>query len=302
MENVLKVLLGALLMQVMVVYAYPVVEVGDVKSPALVMNKTCSTEITGEVDARCGNRLCAIQLSDDVFNTDDINRLKVIISKGMETRKPIDGGPTILDINTGYIRDSNGLVNLFVDSNNLFTAEDFTHYGNIIRKLKNQVEIAFGISSLYFTAPTFITQLKGNSSWTPSEIHDEYWHPHADQLNTPHYHYSGLLYLSTYNADFNGGRLVFLKNKHNYNTPVKESDIELVVEPKIGRLAIFTSGEEHYHYVEKLTSGQRLVLSFWFTCNPSREFEIFLDGSSHVAFSNKIRDKISSTKPKNKEL
>lgn len=37
------------------------------------------------------------------------------------------------------------------------------------------------------------------------EIHDEYWHTHADMNNTAHYQYSGLLYLSTYLRDFTGG-------------------------------------------------------------------------------------------------
>lgn len=296
-----SLLLFALLVQTLVANKISLKVVDDIQP--LVKNKTCSAEIIGDqVDARCSNRLCAIQLTDGVFDNDDITRLKMIIAKGMHTRKPIDGGPTILDINTGYIRDSNGLVNLFMDANRVFTTEDFTHYGNIIRKLKNQVENAFGVSSLYFTAPTFITQLKGNSSWEPREVHDEYWHPHCDQVNTPHYHYSGLLYLSTYNVDFTGGRLVFLKNKHNYGESVTESDIALVVEPKVGRLAIFSSGEEHYHYVEKVLTGDRLVLSFWFTCNPSREFEIFLDGSSHVTFSNRIRDKLTKTNPQNNEL
>lgn len=41
------------------------------------------------------------------------------------------------------------------------------------------------------------------------EIHDEYWHPHVDRNNTPHYHYSGLLYMSTYDNDFSGGELIF---------------------------------------------------------------------------------------------
>ena len=39
-------------------------------------------------------------------------------------------------------------------------------------------------------------------------IHDEYWHTHIDRNNTPHYHYSGLLYMSTYEKDFTGGSLV----------------------------------------------------------------------------------------------
>jgi hypothetical protein len=36
-------------------------------------------------------------------------------------------------------------------------------------------------------------------------IHDEYWHLHVDMNNTAHYHFSGLLYMSTYGKDFQGG-------------------------------------------------------------------------------------------------
>ena len=42
------------------------------------------------------------------------------------------------------------------------------------------------------------------------EIHDEYWHVHADMNNTHHYHYSGLMYLSTYGDDFTGGTCTYV--------------------------------------------------------------------------------------------
>ena len=115
------------------------------------------------------------------------------------------GGPTILDINTGYIRDSLGLQNLFVNPNDIYSPDDFSAYGSIILKLKGYVQTTFGISNLYFTAPTFLTRLDGNQAWQPKHIHDEYWHVHADMDNTAHYHYSGLLYLSTFDEDFKGG-------------------------------------------------------------------------------------------------
>ncbi len=47
-----------------------------------------------------------------VFDTPAIQSLLDIAKKGMKQRSSI-GGPTILDINTGYIRDSLGLENLF---------------------------------------------------------------------------------------------------------------------------------------------------------------------------------------------
>jgi hypothetical protein len=109
----------------------------------------------------------------------------------------------------GYVRDSNGLDNLFLRDEAVYSDEDFQHYGSVIQRLKDQVMATFGLTELYFTAPTFITRLDGRSSWEPQGIHDEYWHVHADMNNTAHYQYSGLLYMSTYGKDFTGGMNIF---------------------------------------------------------------------------------------------
>jgi len=77
---------------------------------------------------------------------------------------------------------------------------------------------------------------------------------------------------------------------------VTDEDVELAIEPRAGRIVIFTAGMENTHYVERVLSGQRFVLSFWFTCNRLREFPIFLDGKAHIAFSQKIRDSNSGRK------
>lgn len=34
-----------------------------------------------------------------------------------------------------------------------------------------------------------------------------------------------------------------------------------------------------------MTDGRRYVLSFWFTCDPRKQFKNWLDGSAHRAFS-----------------
>jgi hypothetical protein len=68
--------------------------------------------------------------------------------------------------------------------------------------------------------------------------------------------------------------------------------VEQIVEPAAGRVIMFTSGPENPHVVERVASGERFVLSFWFSCNPAKEFEIFLDGKSHVAFSEKTKAKL----------
>ena len=110
--------------------------------------------------------------------------------------------------------------------------------------------------------------------------------------NTKHYHYSGLLYMSDYQTDFTGGRLLFVNGD--------DMNIEQIVEPKKGRVVFFTSGPENTHVVERVTKGQRFVLAFWFTCDATRQFQIFLDGKAHTTFSHRIRN--SKKKPTTKEL
>ena len=74
----------------------------------------------------------------------------------------------------GFLRDSDGLVNLFSEAardssagEGLLTAEDFAVYGRVIRWLKALVSDTFQYQGLHFTAPTFITRLDGDSDWSP---------------------------------------------------------------------------------------------------------------------------------------
>jgi|TARA_B100000035_G_scaffold313746_1_gene328168 Rps23 Pro-64 3,4-dihydroxylase Tpa1-like proline 4-hydroxylase len=82
--------------------------------------------------------------------------------------------------------------------------------------------------------------------------------PHADNYfihepETPHYcpyrDYSSVLYL---NDDYTGGETYF--PEHNFS-----------IEPKVGRLAIFTSGSDHIHGVKKVLNGDRYTMATWFT-------------------------------------
>jgi predicted 2-oxoglutarate/Fe(II)-dependent dioxygenase YbiX len=273
--------------------AVNVIHVSD-SANLLYETPSCHQRYDGiKVSPECITDKCLRRVTDGLFTSKDIDRLHEIVEKGMSQRSAL-GGPTILDINTGYIRDTMGLENLFSRSEEIYTQEDFTHYGSIIRRLKDSVMETFSVSDLYFTAPTFITRLDGNSSWNPEGDHDEYWHPHVDRSNTPHYHYSGLLYMSTYGEDFTGGALHFLNGDDM-------SVVDQTVEPKAGRVVIFTSGQENPHFVDRVTSGQRYVLAFWFTCDPNRKFEIFLDGKAHINFSNDFKEKLEILK-KQQEL
>jgi hypothetical protein len=119
-----------------------------------------------QFSAACITTKCGRQVVDGIFSDEDITKLHDIVEKGMATRELL-GGPTILDINTGYIRDSKGLENLFTKNSVVYTDNDFAHYGRIIKKLKESVAAAFEIEDIYFTAPTFITRLDGTKVWEP---------------------------------------------------------------------------------------------------------------------------------------
>lgn len=108
---------------------------------------------------------CARIILDDIFTDKDIQNLYEIVQKGM--RNKTLGGPTILDINTGFIRDSNGVENLFTHENVIFSSSDFETYGQIIHRLKSVVSSSFGFE-VHFTTPTFITRLDGSTPWQPS--------------------------------------------------------------------------------------------------------------------------------------
>ncbi|RLO02800.1 hypothetical protein DYB28_006534, partial [Aphanomyces astaci] len=150
--------------------------------------------------------------------------MRDIADHGMQGRSTL-GGPTIMDINTGmysvdhpirrweftsscigYVKDGNGLINLYrQDPPVQFTTEQYTLYRDVIESIRLAIMDEFRLSTLYFTAPTFLTRLIGNASWVPQEMHDEYWHAHVDKNNTRHYDYSGLLYLADYGVEFTGG-------------------------------------------------------------------------------------------------
>lgn len=135
----------------------------------------------------------------------EVFELRAIAETGMANRSKL-GGPTIMDVNTGYVKDGQGLVNIYQKDRNAlaiprFTAEQFALYRRyahscpiescisgykliedgvvmlirVIEKIRLALVEEFKLEFLYFTAPTFITRLVGNASWSPTEMHDEYW-------------------------------------------------------------------------------------------------------------------------------
>ena len=148
--------------------------------------------------------MCDRVVIDDWLPPAEIDALRDIARRGAAAADAAaaSGGPTIVDINSGFVMAPGArLVNLYqTKSKKPFGSEDYELYRSVIRRLKAEVEAAFPrASALYFTAPTFLTRLSGeNATWEASEPHDEYYQWHVDRENTPHYEFSGLLYLSDY--------------------------------------------------------------------------------------------------------
>jgi len=214
-------------------------------------------------------------------------------------RSRVSAGPTILDVNSGWLREApRRVVNVYRHDAATgevalaFNASDLALYGSIIERIRGAVAAAFGLSHLYLTTPTFVTRIRGDAGWSPADMHDEYYHPHVDMANTPRYQYSGLLYLSTAGEDFEGGAFAFLRKREGEETvddsayggggPTEaEAVAEHVVLPRAGRLIVFSAGHENLHVVRRVESGERLVFSMWFTCQKEFEFSSFLDNRAH---------------------
>ncbi|ETV93480.1 hypothetical protein, variant 1 [Aphanomyces invadans] len=235
-------------------------------------NVTCSNQYKPFVQGCHKRTKCGRALKDNFVSPAVVDALRGIADHGMQGRSTL-GGPTIMDINTGYVKDGNGLINLYrQDPPVQFTTAQYTLYRDTIEAIRRAIMHEFQLTTLYFTAPTFLTRLIGNASWTPAELHDE--HAHVDKNNTHHYDYSGLLYLADYGVEFTGGMFAFLD--HHRNT---------TVEPARGRLMMFTSGAENVHEVRPVESGARYLMSMWFTCDARKRFHNFLDGKVHEHYA-----------------
>jgi len=248
--------------------------------------------------------LCGRIVSDDLIATKKEASELLKMMKKVFVRSKVTVGPTIADINSGLLRDSNGVQRLYVGDDRIyFTLKEYKLYGDIFMRAKAAIAAQWGLNNdfLFFSAPTFVTRILGNSTFSPREVHDQYWWPHSDKENTPHYDYSGLLYLSDYGIDFTGGLFSFLSPK-NETTDISEirsmlengptsgkgvKDLwreDLIVEPSAGRFVAFTAGTDSIHRVGKVKSGERYVMSMWFTCNEKKHFKKFLDGKEHREF------------------
>merc|ERR1712079_461335 len=139
-----------------------------------------------------------------------------------------------------------------------FSSEQVTMYQKLRDQIRRIIENHFNIpeNTLYHDM-TFFSQI--NASKDAKTLHDEYWHEHNDIEQYGSFAFTAMLYLGTEHSDFEGGSFLFL--------PKAESAKPVAVEPREGRLVIFTSGGENTHRVTHVTQGVRLAMLSAFTCN-----------------------------------
>ncbi|XP_069701340.1 2-oxoglutarate and iron-dependent oxygenase domain-containing protein 3-like [Periplaneta americana] len=220
---------------------------------------SCSEDYKNELEtfSGCVPQRCGRVVSDKLVSASEADALLGIAKRGM-TLGGSQGGATILDLHSGALSQGKNFVNIYhlPSAKDVFKKTDFTFYKVVKTKIQNAVAHHFGVQPhrLHLTHPTFFSRLNAAPALT---VHDEYWHPHVDKETYESFHYTSLLYLADYGRDFQGGRFVFIDGDNTNRT----------VEPRKGRVSMFTSGSENLHYVERVTAGTRYALTVSFTCD-----------------------------------
>eukprot|EP00049_Salpingoeca_infusionum_P017057 m.351641 g.351641 ORF g.351641 m.351641 type:complete len:325 (-) comp16299_c0_seq1:38-1012(-) len=210
----------------------------------------------------CQSAQCGRFLSDAVVSQNDAVILRKFASTLMDKYGGGSGGPTILDLHTGALSYGSKFVDVYhtlrANGESIEHDHALKTYRSAKASIKRAVERHFGVRGIGLTKPTFFSRINSTEAKTS---HDEYWHSHIDKVTYGTFEYTCLLYLTDYGVDFQGGRFVF--EDKSYRGGV----VDTIVEPKLGRVSCFTSGDENPHHVEQVTDGTRFALTIAFTCD-----------------------------------
>ncbi|KAJ6639818.1 Mitochondrial import inner membrane translocase subunit TIM44 [Pseudolycoriella hygida] len=222
------------------------------KIPYRSQNFPCSESYSQEISQypSCAPMRCGRVIIDTLVTSEEVEVLRGLAESGFSFGGS-SGGASIFDLHSGALSLGTQFVNVykFAGAQEVFESNGaIKTYRDVKSKISHAISERFGISvgALYLTHPTFFSRITNATART---IHDEYWHPHVDKETYRSFHYTSLLYLSDFGKDFNGGRFVFEDGQEHNKTLY-------TVEPRKGRVSIFTSGAENLHYVEKVTDGK----------------------------------------------
>lgn len=83
---------------------------------------------------------------------------------------------------------------------------------------------------------------------------------HYDKEIHKNVHYTVVIFLSNYKVNFYGGRFLFIEQE-------KKKLKNHIVDPKAGRVLVYSSGSENTHIIENVLNGRLVSLTFSFSCN-----------------------------------
>nr|ACO15531.1 PKHD domain-containing transmembrane protein FLJ22222 homolog [Caligus clemensi] len=225
-------------------------------------NILCPPSFKNEISSilnnpKCVPYKCGRAVMDNVVSSEIAYSLLQVAKKGFSLSES-SGGASILDLHSGTISQGEHFVNLYAKHPDVFTPQEYALYAKVKDAVKSEVAKHFQLDpeSLYLSYPTLFSRITDKPAKT---LHDEYWHSHIDKDTYPSFHYTSLMYLTDYQDDFQGGNFVFIDDKLNRT-----------IEPKFGRVSMFTSGMENKHFVEPVTFGTRFALTMGFTCDISK--------------------------------
>nr|AEE61876.1 unknown [Dendroctonus ponderosae] len=225
----------------------------------------CDEEYLEEIKrySGCVPKRCGRYVSDVIVTDYEATTLLWLAKRGMSFGGS-SGGATIMDLHSGALSYKKNFINMYKSvKTNFITPTDLRVYKDVRQKIQSAIADSFGldVNKLFLTHPTFFSRL---TSEAPSHDHDEYWHVHVDKHTYESFHYTSLVYLNDFRVNFKGGRFVYLDNMKNPRANV-------TVEPRKGRVSMFTSGAENPHFVERVTDGERFAITISFTCDSSKQ-------------------------------
>ena len=104
---------------------------------------------------------------------------------------------------------------------------------------------------------------------------------HSDFHSVPDYTFTALVYFSTLGEDFGGGGLLVVdetaidetapQQQQQHPSPSSSLIVTrgLVIEPRVGRVVVFSGGLENLHCRQPVLSGNRAALQVWYKCGGS---------------------------------
>ena len=192
----------------------------------------------------CGSE-CLLAVEDDVISADEAAALSEhaanVLSKEA-TRNKKYGGDAETSEPTKPIRKA------MVDLSRSARFGETSGHLLLVRVLERMRRLAADTFSITRSrirfASHFVSKITADRPLNDSAVH-------CDQASFSTFHLSGVLWLGTHGEHFGGGRVDFYRNS---------TEPWLRVEPRVGRLALFTSGWEHLHRVEPVSWGDRWSL------------------------------------------